>query len=160
MKKPIALVVLVLLAFAVLVSGCGGSEKPTPPAVKAAQIPEQAKQNALPPSTQSATATSPGASEAWPSDIPGEVPRYAGGSLKRVSAPDKEKHKVSVFISNTTTAEYAKYVQTLSGAGFNKVIEMDDPNNSMFSGRKGQTEVTVMLDKKKNSVTLMTIIHK
>ena len=55
MKKPIALVVLVLLAFAVLVSGCGGSEKPTPPAVKAAQIPEQAKQNALPPSTQSAT---------------------------------------------------------------------------------------------------------
>lgn len=37
---------------------------------------------------------------------------------------------------------------------------MDDPNNSMFSGRKGQTEVTVMLDKKKNSVTLMTIIHK
>ena len=159
MKKPVTLGFLVLLAVAVLVSGCGGSEKPTPPAVKAAQIPEQVKQNALPQATP-ATTTTPGASEPWPSDIPGEVPRYASGSLKRVSAPDKEKRKVSVFISNTTVADYTKYVQTLSGAGFNKVIEMDDPGNSMFSGKKGQTEVTVMLDKKKNSVTLMTIIHK
>lgn len=159
MKKSLVLGVLVLLSCAVLVSGCGGSNKPTPPAVKAAQISEQAKQNALPQSTP-ATTTTPGASEPWPSDIPGEVPRYASGSLKRVSAPDKEKRKVSVFISNTTVADYTKYVQTLSGAGFNKVIEMDDPGNSMFSGKKGQTEVTVMLDKKKNSVTLMTIIHK
>jgi hypothetical protein len=159
LKKSIALVVLVLLSLAVVVSGCGGSEKPTPPAIKAAQIPEQAKQNALPKAVP-ATTTTPGASEPWPSDIPREVPQYAGGLLKRISAPDKEKRKVSVLISNTTVADYTKYVQTLSGAGFNKVIEMDDPGNSMFSGKKGQTEVTVMLDKKKNSVTLMTIIHK
>lgn len=160
MKKSLVLVVLVLLSCAVLVSGCGGGNKPTPPAVKAAQIPEQAKQNALPAATPSAVTTTPGASEPWPSDIPGEVPRYVGGSLKRVSAPDKEKRKVSVFISNTAVAEYTKYVQTLSSAGFSKAIEMDDPGNSMFSGKKGQLEVTVMLDKKKNSVTLMTIIHK
>lgn len=160
MKKSMAWFSLVLLAVAILVSGCGGSEKPTPQAVKAAQIPEQAKQNALPPAAKSTPSTQAGASEPWPSDIPREVPKYDGGSLQRISAPDPEKRKVGVLISNTNTAEYAKYIKTLGSAGFSKTIEMDDPDNGMFSGKKGKLEVTVMLDKKKNSITLMSLIHK
>ncbi len=146
---------LLLILVLVFVTGCA-SDKPTPPAIQAAQIKpatEAAKQAESPKSPAGQL------SEAWPTDIPAEVPKYEGGSLKRISKPDPAQKKVSVMIDNTTEEIYRSYVKKLQDSGFVKSIEISDDSQTMFSGKKDKLEVSAAYNKKNKSTLIMSLRH-
>ena len=153
-KKAITRSLLLALAF-VFVSGCG-SDKPTPKAIQAAQIKpaaEAAKQ------AEAKTAPVSQIAESWPTDIPAEVPKYEGGSLKRISKPDPAQKKVSVMIDNTNEEAYINYVKKLKDVGFIKSLEISDDSQTMFSGKKGKLEVSAAYNKKSKSTLIMSLKH-
>ena len=154
MKKGFTRLLLLTLLL-VFVSGCA-SDKPTPPAIQAAQIKpatEAAKQ------AEAKKTPAVPISEAWPTDIPSEVPKYEGGSLKRISKPDPAQKKVSVMIDNTTEETYRSYVKKLQDSGFVKSIEVSDDSQTMFSGKKDKLEVSAAYNKKNKSTLIMSLRH-
>ncbi|MHC1761023.1 MAG: hypothetical protein AB9917_16255 [Negativicutes bacterium] len=152
-KAPGLFLVLSLLSIAI--AGCGG-DKPTPQTVKAAQI-KPAAESAKKTETKNAPTIQP--ADSWPSDIPAEVPKYTGGSLKRISKPDPGQKKVSVMINNTNEESYRTYLKKLQDGGFVKSIEISDNSQTMFSGKKGGLEVSAAYNNKDKSVLIMSLKH-
>jgi hypothetical protein len=146
---------LLLVFVLVFVSGCA-SDKPTPPAIRAAQI-KPATEAAKQAEAQQAPAGQ--ISDPWPTDIPSEVPKYEGGSLNRISKPDTAQKKVSVMIDNTNEETYRNYVKKLQDSGFVKTIEISDDSQTMFSGKKDKIEVSAVYNKKSKSTLIMSLRH-
>ena len=148
-------IILVLSLLSTAIAGCGG-DKPTPQAIKAAQI-KPAAEAAKKAEPKNAPTVQP--ADSWPSDIPAEVPKYTGGSLKRISKPDPGQKKVSVMINNTDEESYRTYLKKLQDGGFVKSIEISDNSQTMFSGKKSSLEVSAAYNKKDKSVLIMTLKH-
>ncbi len=148
-------IILVLSLLSTAIAGCGG-DKPTPQAIKAAQIQPAAEAAKK---TETKNAPTPQVSDSWPSDMPAEVPQYTGGSLKRISKPDPGQKKVSIMINNTDEANYRAYVKKLQDGGFVKSIEISDNTQTMFSGKKGKLEVSAAFNHKDKSVLIMSLKH-